>query len=161
MNSIKSKRRVAKTPFKVLDAPALQDDFYLNLIDWGPQNFLAVGLASNVYLWNGVNSKVTKLCDLGLADSVTAVGWSLRGPTFSVGTNNGEIHLWDINKLKKVRVLHGHSNRVSSIAWNSSIFSSGSRDKTILHHDPRAANNFIAKLIGHKQEICGLRWSPD
>lgn len=86
---MKSKRRVAKVPFKVLDAPALQDDFYLNLIDWGPQNFLSVGLASNVYLWNGENSKVTKLCDLGLADSVTAVGWALRGPTFSVGTNNG------------------------------------------------------------------------
>jgi cell division cycle 20-like protein 1 (cofactor of APC complex) len=50
---MKSKRRVAKAPFKVLDAPALQDDFYLNLIDWGSQNFLAVGLASNVYLWNG------------------------------------------------------------------------------------------------------------
>ena len=46
------KRKLPKMPYKVLDAPALQDDFYLNLIDWGPQNFLAVGLASNVYLWN-------------------------------------------------------------------------------------------------------------
>jgi len=145
----------------VLDAPALQDDFYLNLIDWGPQNMLAVGLASNVYLWNADNSKVTKLCDLGLADSVTAVGWAVRGPTFSVGTNNGEVHLWDIHKLKKVRVLHGHSNRVSAIAWNSSLLTSGSRDKTILHHDPRAAHHSVAKLTAHKQEICGLSWSPD
>lgn len=86
---MKTKRKLAKVPFKVLDAPALQDDFYLNLIDWGPQNFLAVGLASNVYLWNGGNSKVTKLCDLGLSDTVTSVGWATRGPTFSVGTNNG------------------------------------------------------------------------
>lgn len=76
-------------PFKVLDAPALQDDFYLNLIDWGAQNFLAVGLASNVYLWNGDNSKVTKLCDLGLTDSVTSVGWSSKNHHFTVGTNNG------------------------------------------------------------------------
>jgi cell division cycle 20-like protein 1 (cofactor of APC complex) len=30
----KRKRRIAKVPFKVLDAPALQDDFYLNLVDW-------------------------------------------------------------------------------------------------------------------------------
>jgi cell division cycle 20-like protein 1 (cofactor of APC complex) len=88
---------------------------------------------------------------LGLADSVTAVGWALRGPTFSVGTNNGEVHLWDISKLKKVRVLHGHSNRVSAISWNSSIVSSGSRDKTILHHDPRCSNNFVTKLVSHKQ----------
>jgi len=53
VTSIKSKRKINKLPYKVLDAPALQDDFYLNLIDWAQQNFLAVGLASNVYLWNG------------------------------------------------------------------------------------------------------------
>ncbi len=28
----------------MLDAPALQDDFYLNLVDWSAQNVLAVGL---------------------------------------------------------------------------------------------------------------------
>ncbi len=30
----KNTRKIPKIPFKVLDAPALQDDFYLNLIDW-------------------------------------------------------------------------------------------------------------------------------
>ncbi len=148
-------------PFKVLDAPALQDDFYLNLIDWSQQNFLAVGLASNVYLWNGENSKVTKLCDLGLSDTVTSVGWAAKGPSFCLGTNNGEVHLWDINKVKRVRVLHGHSNRVGSISWSSSLLSTGSRDKTILHRDVRCGSAFVGKLVGHKQEVCGLKWSPD
>jgi cell division cycle 20-like protein 1 (cofactor of APC complex) len=27
-------RKIPKMPFKVLDAPQLQDDFYLNLVDW-------------------------------------------------------------------------------------------------------------------------------
>lgn len=31
---------------QVLDAPALQDDFYLNLVDWSAQNVLAVGLGT-------------------------------------------------------------------------------------------------------------------
>lgn len=156
------KRKLNKVPFKVLDAPALQDDFYLNLIDWGPQNFLAVGLASNVYLWNANNSKVTKLCDLGLSDTVTSVGWPTKGNQFTLGSNNGEVHLWDIVKLKKIRVLQGHSNRVSSIAWNSSILSTGSRDKTILSRDIRCPSSYISKISGHhKQEICGLKWSPD
>ena len=39
-------------PCKVLDAPALQDDFYLNLIDWSGSNELAVGLGNCIYLWN-------------------------------------------------------------------------------------------------------------
>ncbi len=97
----------------------MQDDFYLNLIDWGSQNFLAVGLSSNVYLWNGNNSKVTKLCDLGLSDTVTSVGWSVKGPMFTLGTNNGELHLWDLNKMKRVRVMGGHTDRIASIAWNN------------------------------------------
>jgi hypothetical protein len=43
---------------QVLDAPQLQDDFYLNLVDWSSQNVLAVGLGSCVYLWSACTSKV-------------------------------------------------------------------------------------------------------
>jgi cell division cycle 20-like protein 1 (cofactor of APC complex) len=60
----KAKRKIPKVPFKVLDAPALQDDFYLNLVDWSSTNVLAVGLGSCVYLWSACTSRVTKLCDL-------------------------------------------------------------------------------------------------
>ncbi|CAI7850685.1 unnamed protein product, partial [Closterium sp. NIES-53] len=45
----------------VLDAPALQDDFYLNLVDWSSTNVLAVGLGSCVYLWSAASSKVIKI----------------------------------------------------------------------------------------------------
>ena len=48
-------------PYKVLDAPDLQDDFYLNLIDWSHQNLLAVGLGPSVYLWNAGTSEVSLL----------------------------------------------------------------------------------------------------
>lgn len=44
---------------QVLDAPSLQDDFYLNLVDWSSQNVLAVGLGTCVYLWSASNSKVS------------------------------------------------------------------------------------------------------
>lgn len=44
---------------QVLDAPSLQDDFYLNLVDWSSQNVLAVGLGSCVYLWTATTSKVS------------------------------------------------------------------------------------------------------
>lgn len=43
-------RKIVKKPYKVLDAPTLQDDFYLNLIDWSAENSLSVGLGSSVYL---------------------------------------------------------------------------------------------------------------
>lgn len=49
-------RKIIKTPYKVLDAPNLQDDFYLNLVDWGANNVLAVGLNRAVYIWSACTS---------------------------------------------------------------------------------------------------------
>ena len=74
-----NKRVIQKIPFKVLDAPALQDDFYLNLVDWSSTNNLAVGLSSCIYIWSASSSKVTKLYDLGNNDCVTSVCWSKQG----------------------------------------------------------------------------------
>ena len=54
----KPQRKVPKNPYKVLDAPELQDDFYLNLVDWSSQNLLSVGLSACVYLWSASNSQV-------------------------------------------------------------------------------------------------------
>ena len=53
---------------QVLDAPALQDDFYLNLVDWSAQNVLAVGLGNCVYLWNASSSKVSVLLLFSLSN---------------------------------------------------------------------------------------------
>jgi cell division cycle 20-like protein 1 (cofactor of APC complex) len=78
-----------KSPFKVLDAPALQDDYYLNLVDWSAENTLAVGLGSCVYLWNASTSKVTKLHDLGPQEQITSVSWSNSGNYLAVGTSSG------------------------------------------------------------------------
>jgi cell division cycle 20-like protein 1 (cofactor of APC complex) len=73
----KAPRQVSKVPYKVLDAPDLADDFYLNLVDWGSQNVLAVGLGGCVYLWDGGTGNVSKLVDLGNV-GVTSVGWIQR-----------------------------------------------------------------------------------
>ena len=70
------------THSKVLEAPAIQDDFYLNLVDWSAQNTLAVGLGSCVFLWNASTSHVSKLVDLGSSDAVTSVSWTQRVTAF-------------------------------------------------------------------------------
>ena len=89
-------RQIPKIPFKVLDAPALKDDYYLNLVDWSEQNDLVVGLSSCVYIWSATSSKVTKLHDLGNNDEVTSVNWARRGTHLSVGTDTGVVQVWDL-----------------------------------------------------------------
>nr|XP_024389964.1 protein FIZZY-RELATED 3-like [Physcomitrium patens]PNR44292.1 hypothetical protein PHYPA_016676 [Physcomitrium patens] len=161
MSPRKAPRKIARSPYKVLDAPALQDDFYLNLVDWSSQNVLAVGLGTCVYLWSACTSKVTKLCDLGPTDSVCSVGWTQRATYLAVGTNLGEVQLWDATKCRKVRTMGGHRTRVGTLAWSSHLLSSGSRDRNILQRDVRVPEDFVSKLIGHKSEVCGLKWSYD
>ncbi|KAF5733828.1 protein FIZZY-RELATED 3-like [Tripterygium wilfordii] len=157
----KPPRKVPKTPHKVLDAPSLEDDFYLNLVDWSSQNVLAVGLGTCVYLWSASNSKVTKLCDLGPNDGVCAVQWTREGSYVSIGTSRGQVQVWDATQSKRVRNMGGHQTRTGVLAWNSRILSSGSRDRNILQHDLRVSSDYIGKFIGHKSEVCGLKWSHD
>ncbi|XP_046328879.1 fizzy-related protein homolog [Haliotis cracherodii] len=161
----KAVRKISKIPFKVLDAPELQDDFYLNLVDWSSQNVLSVGLGTSVYLWSACTSQVTRLCDLSQDnDTVTSVSWSERvsGNLVAVGTHKGYVQIWDVSVNKKINSLEGHSARVGALAWNGDILSSGSRDRLILQRDIRTPS--VAperRLGGHRQEVCGLKWSPD
>ncbi|KAG1692300.1 Fizzy-related [Nymphon striatum] len=159
----KASRKISKIPFKVLDAPDLQDDFYLNLVDWSSLNVLSVGLGACVYLWSACTSQVTRLCDLSAdGDSITSVSWAERGNQVAVGTHRGYVQVWDVSQNKKVSVLEGHSARVGALAWNGDILSSGSRDRLILQRDIRTPCVVPErKLVGHRQEVCGLKWSPD
>ncbi|NXO76496.1 FZR1 protein, partial [Sitta europaea] len=117
----KPTRKISKIPFKVLDAPELQDDFYLNLVDWSSLNVLSVGLGTCVYLWSACTSQVTRLCDLSVeGDSVTSVGWSERGNLVAVGTHKGFVQIWDAAAGKKLSMLEGHTARVGK-EWESSV----------------------------------------
>jgi hypothetical protein len=49
-------------PEKILDAPELKDDYYLNLMDWSPQGPLAIGLNNKVYLYTP--KEISELCAL-------------------------------------------------------------------------------------------------
>ena len=80
----------------MLDAPDLQDDFYLNLVDWSSTNVLSVGLGSCVYLWSAHTSQVTRLCDLASdGDTVNSVAWNEKGQYVAVGTSKGHVQIWD------------------------------------------------------------------
>ena len=175
----KQLRKIPKTPFKVLDAPELQDDFYLNLVDWSSTNILAVGLNASVYLWNANTSNVTRLCDLQTeSDTVTSVAWSDRGQYVAVGTHKGKnisskfsifekmnsiegiVQIWDATSNRKTVSFPRHTARVGALAWNDHCIYSGSRDRFILQNDTRSSKQ-ERKLAGHRQEVCGLKWSPD
>lgn len=157
-------RHVSKTPYRVLDAPELADDFYLNLVDWSSTNVLGVGLSSSVYLWTAHTAAVSKLCDLASTnDTVSSVSWVQKGSTLAVGTLNGRLHIYDAHTLQLQRTYQqAHTQRIGAIAWNAHVLSSGSRDRMVLHRDVREPGTRpFRRSAGHRQEVCGLRWNAD
>ena len=157
-------RSVCKTPYRVLDAPELADDFYLNLVDWSSTNVLGVGLGSCVYLWTAHNAAVSKLCDLApSSDTISSVSWVQKGSTLAVGTLAGRLHIYDANTLQLQRTYQqAHTQRIGALAWNTHVLSSGSRDRSVHHRDVREASTRpFKRCTGHRQEVCGLKWSGD
>jgi cell division cycle protein 20 (cofactor of APC complex) len=159
----KANRHIADAPTRILDAPDLVDDYYLNLISWGSNNILAVALGQAVYLWNAETGGIEELMSVEEGDDfITSVSWiGEGGQHLAIGTNYADVQLWDAVNMKQLRSMRGHEARVGSLAWNSHILSSGSRDSTIINHDVRIQDHHVSTLQGHQQEVCGLTWSPD
>jgi len=162
-DSVKSSRHIQSAPVRILDAPELMDDYYLNLLSWSSSNSLAVALSQSVYIWDAATGAIKELLNLPDADDyVSSVSFIPQGGNhLAVGTAGNVIQLWDVEAGKQVRTLRGHSARVGALAWNNHMLTSGSRDNSILNHDVRIQNNIIGTMTSHTQEVCGLSWSPD
>uniref|UniRef100_A0A8C2F236 Cell division cycle 20 homolog n=1 Tax=Cyprinus carpio TaxID=7962 RepID=A0A8C2F236_CYPCA len=160
--SIKKSRYISSVPERILDAPDIKNDFYLNLMDWGRQNLLAVGLANHVYLWDAGAGDIVLLKKMeDDSEYICSVSWSKDGNFLAVGTSDCKVELWDVQYQKRLRSMDGHLARVSCLCWNDHVLSSGSRSGLIHQHDVRVADHHIFTFGGHTQEVCGLTWSPD
>ncbi|CAN1789128.1 Protein FIZZY-RELATED 2 [Linum perenne] len=182
---VKAPRKVPRSPYKVLDAPALQDDFYLNLVDWSSNNVLAVGLGNCVYLWNACSSKVTKLCDLGIDDSVCSVGWAQRGTNnlavvnviqvcglkwsydnrqLASGGNDNRLFVWNQHSTQPVLKYCEHTAAVKAIAWSPHLHGllasgGGTADRCIRFWNTTTNSHLSCMDTG--SQVCNLVWSKN
>jgi len=166
-------RKVPSVPERILDAPDILNDYYLNPLDWNASsNCLAVALANYVYIWNAGTGDVSPLMRLNSPeDYICSVKWvSSSGGSqaaaggsniLAVGQSDGDVTIWNVDQLKRLRTLKGHTDRASSLSWNHHILSSGSRSGEIHHSDVRVPDHLVSSVKGHQREICGLSWSPD
>jgi cell division cycle protein 20 (cofactor of APC complex) len=93
-----------QTSERTLDAPDLVDDYYLNLLDWGSRNVLAIALGNTVYLWDASNGSTSELVSIDEEDGpVTSVSWAPDGQHIAIGLNNSEVQLWDSTANRQVQ----------------------------------------------------------
>nr|XP_023874828.1 cell division cycle 20.2, cofactor of APC complex-like [Quercus suber] len=160
--SAKPRRHIPQTSERTLDAPDIVDDYYLNLLDWGSSNVLAIALGNTVYLWDGSNGSTSELVTIDDEDGpVTSVNWAPDGQHIAIGLNNSEVQLWDSTANRQLRTLRGgHRLRVGSLAWNNHILTTGGMGGLIINNDVRVRSHIVETYRGHEQEVCGLKWSP-
>ncbi|XP_021894683.1 cell division cycle 20.2, cofactor of APC complex-like [Carica papaya] len=159
----KPRRYIPQTSERTLDAPDIVDDFYLNLLDWGSANVLAIALGSTVYLWDASTGSTSELVTVDDEDGpVTSLSWAPDGRHIAVGLNNSRVQLWDSASNRQLRTLrggHNHGSRVGSLAWNNHILTTGGMDGQIINNDVRVRSHIVETYRGHRQEVCGLKWS--
>ncbi|RWW18704.1 hypothetical protein GW17_00017287, partial [Ensete ventricosum] len=171
-------RLLPESADRILDGPELIDDYYLNLMDWGKSNILAVALGRSLYLWNAANAMVQLLLTSDVDDHPTSVAWSVDGKTVAVGFTSSKVEIWDAVALQQVCLHNASSSVASTMCTSSSSFMkspwissrelrSGSEKlletepdlRDHLLHSVRSFHHVSSKLKAHTGEVCGLKWS--
>ncbi|PHT95847.1 Cell division cycle 20.4, cofactor of APC complex [Capsicum annuum] len=151
-----------KSAERTLNAPDFLDDFYLNLLDWGSSNVIAIGLGNFVYLWDASDGSTTDLLTVGdNFGPVTSVSWSLDGRQLAVTLNNSPVQLWDTlqGSSQLLRTLRGHRLRVGSLDWKGHILTTGGMDSMIINNDVRS--NMVASGGGGIGYQCIKFWNTN
>ena len=85
-------RYIDTKPFKILDAPGMLDDYYLNLLDWSVGDILSIGLSYSAYTFNYVKGDVNEIYTS--EDFITSI--KSNNNIVSIGLNTGKMIFYDL-----------------------------------------------------------------
>ncbi|XP_023719657.1 protein cortex isoform X2 [Cryptotermes secundus] len=165
------RRPLIKQPHHLLDLPNFRSNFFLNLLDWGPSNYLAASLHNSVYLY-ATGEDTTELTTIANG-YYSAVKWDSIGEKLVIGTNNSAIQVWNTrnrNLLAETTCNCADSLvskcLINALAWHPSDtkFVSACSNGTLLliplsSFQLRSEQTSI--LRAHEGQICSLRCSQD
>lgn len=154
-----SKRPLPASPFRVLDAPSILNDYYLNLLDWSKDNLISLGLSEQLYIWNASNRSVMHLCDVPDGEHIASVSFSPSG-LLGVGGSDGTTSVYDVHQSKEICSFPKRPVRVASLSWGAGVLTAGAKDGNIFNYDIRSGEH-VSSFLSHTQEVCGLKWDTD
>lgn len=171
----KKKKRMERKPVKILDAPCLMDDYYLNLVCWSETNIIGVGLEDSVYFYNFLSNSIVKHFDLPKVYSgesipsdedfcpyICSLSFNTEGKMLATADSKGQVILSDVTTNKMISNSAVHSSRIGAVHWQDNMLVTGSRDKIMRLFDVRSKLcRPVYSFTGHLQEICGLKFSPN
>ncbi|ELK33973.1 Cell division cycle protein 20 like protein [Myotis davidii] len=108
---------IPSLPDRILDAPEICNDYYLNLVDWSSGNVLAVALDHSVYLWRHPTAAA------GHTARVLSLAMSPDGATVASAAADETLRMWRCFELDPARRREREKARAtkSSLSIKASI----------------------------------------
>ncbi|TBU12375.1 hypothetical protein CWI38_0781p0020 [Hamiltosporidium tvaerminnensis] len=166
-------RYIDTTPYKILDAPGVTDNFYTNILDWH-NNTVIVALSDTVYTYNTDTKKVKEMVCVDTDSYVSSVK-GCNG-TVCVGSSDGNLYFIDISTNKIIHTLSvgsssnigsgnsigsgsgtGSSSNIGNIG-NSCIGSSISNSSNIGNFNRDSKNQLISNNCNRRVRIGTMDW---
>jgi cell division cycle 20, cofactor of APC complex len=151
---VKCRRDIATAPYRILDAPGIIDDYYLNVLDWTKER-VSIALRDTVYCYNTETREVAEIytAPTGYISSVCG-----DNDVLAIGDSTGKLILQDCETQRTIYSAETHKNRICAMSFCDRAFSAGDKDGLIVNYDPRTFGP-IGTFTGHRNEICNLKWN--
>lgn len=98
----KTRSNIKNQPYKILEAPYIRDDFYLNLVDWNDNGQVGAALQGSLLIWSGCMSRRTKIYECpNPNDYLCSVAFMKQTNKVGVGLTDGSVKIFDLHKTGK------------------------------------------------------------
>ena len=153
---------------KVLDAPGLEDDYYLNILDWSSRDYLAIALRDTIHWCKYDRNHIKETGAWQLNDLITSIMWFNEQESMIVGCKSGNIYkivpsaAGGLSDRIQAKLVDQRKGRVGVVDVHQNMLVVGGRDRQAIVYDHVNLNKLAEfSLGGHHQEICGIKFSPD
>ncbi|KAG5494996.1 hypothetical protein JKF63_02048 [Porcisia hertigi] len=160
--SVSGARVFNTTPERVLDAPQFPSTA-TQLLDWGANNCIAIGMGQSLYSWSGDSGEATKVVDLDGAVRICCVRWLQKCSCVAMSVQGGTTAIFDSRTstfLRTVRLRSGLEVTGLSVKGPVLAVASGGPDGTTCAFDLRAKDALVATYEGHAGAVTNLHYCP-
>jgi len=137
----------------------------VRVLSWTSEgNSLFAGVGSHLVVFDSQNGEIINQYE-NTNSSIHAIDWNSKGAKFAVGSEDGQISIWNYGPLRMQETLEGHTNFVHDLAWSplEDVLASAGFDGSFrtwrLKDTPPADQILICESI--LDTLYGIAWSPN